>query len=160
LREEILKLDSQQAVSAPLDIAKAVRDSLSRQRVAAIVLGVFAGFAVVLALIGIYGVTSLTVNVRSREIGIRIALGARARDVYKLIVGETALIATCAVVTGCIVSGLLSQWIERLLFRVGAIDPITFASAALVLTAAAVSASYFPARRATGTDPALTMRAE
>ena len=111
-----------------------------------------------LALSGIYGVVSYTVTERNHEIGVRMALGAKHGDVVRLIVGQAAVMALAGIAIGCIASLLVTRTLSTLLFEVGATDAPTFAGASVLLAAAALLASYVPARRAMGVEPIDVLR--
>jgi putative ABC transport system permease protein len=121
---------------------------------------VFGGFALILAAVGVYGVMSHAVAVRTREMGLRMALGARARDVQSLILWEGLRLAAAGVSTGLVLGLWLVGWVASLLFQVDPHDSVTFAGSATILSSAALLACYLPARRATAADPATALRAE
>jgi len=123
-------------------------------------LGIFAGLAVVLAAVGVYGLMSFLVAQRTREIGIRMAIGARAGDVLRLIVMRAVLLTGTGVALGLLGALLLTRLLESLLFGVKPTDPLTFAGVAAVLGIVAIAASVVPARRAARVDPLIALRSE
>jgi putative ABC transport system permease protein len=135
-----------------------VAASITGQRFSLLLLTLFAGLAFVLATVGIYGVMSSVVEQRTREIGIRLALGAQKRDVLRLIVRQGLTPAVIGVGVGLIASLALTRLMATLLFGVGATDPLTFAGVAALLLAVAALACYVPARRAMKTDPLVALR--
>ncbi|MGB7027105.1 MAG: FtsX-like permease family protein, partial [Candidatus Acidiferrum sp.] len=140
-----------------------VSESMSSQRSPLILLGTFAGLALLLASIGIYGVISYSVTQRVHEIGIRLALGAERRDVFRMVVGHGLRLALAGLAIGTAVALVLTRVLpsfSHLLYGVGASDPTTFVTISVVLTAVAVLACYIPARRATHVDPMVALRYE
>jgi ABC-type antimicrobial peptide transport system permease subunit len=137
-----------------------VDESLARRRFLMLLLGGFAGSALLLATIGIYGVMAYLVNQGTREIGIRIALGASQRNVLGLVVRRGMALALSGVMIGVAAAFLLTRLIRSLLFGVQATDPITFAAISLLLFLIALLASYIPARRAARIDPMISLRSE
>ena len=128
------------------------------QRIAAAVAGTLGVVGLLLAAIGIYGVTAYAVSRRTREIGIRIALGARHADVMRLMLRQGAVLAACGVVLGVLLASAGSRLIVSLLNGVSGLDPVTFVTAALVFTGVALLATYLPARRALRVDPMVALR--
>ncbi len=137
-----------------------VAQSVSPRRFVMLLLGGFAGLALLLAALGIYGVISFSVAQRTQEIGIRLALGAQAADVLKLVMGQGAKLIFSGVALGLLMAFLLAQVMRSMLFGVSATDPLTFGMIALLLTIVALLACYLPARRATKVDPMIALRCE
>jgi len=129
-------------------------------RIGAVLFGVFGGVALVLAVVGVYGVKAYAVARRTREIGIRMAIGAQAGDVFALIMKQGALQTLLAVAAGLLLSLAVGQLLAKMLYQVNPADPLALAAATLLLSAAALSACYIPARRATRIDPITALRAE
>ena len=113
-----------------------------------------------LAVIGIYGVMTYSVAQRTREIGIRVALGARRTQVISLVLGQSAMLTVAGIVLGLSGAAMLSRYLEGLLFGVTPLDPTTFAAAAVLFALVAIGAACGPARRATSVDPSIALRAE
>jgi putative ABC transport system permease protein len=133
-------------------------DSLARRRFTAVLLALFAGFALVLAAIGIYGVMAYLVNQGTREIGIRMALGATQPTVLKLIVKQAMMLALAGVAIGMVAAFAFARLVSGLLYGVKSNDPLTFTLVAVLLGIVALIASYIPARRAARIDPMVCLR--
>jgi putative ABC transport system permease protein len=137
-----------------------ITSSLSQTRFSTLLLSVFGGIALLLAAIGVYGIISYGVTQRAQEIGIRIALGAQARDVLTMVMRHAAVLAGLGLVLGLVGALALTRLLTDLLFRVSPTDPPTFAVGIIVLTFVAVLASALPARRAARVDPLVALRSE
>jgi ABC-type antimicrobial peptide transport system permease subunit len=160
VRAEVYAVDANLPVSNVSTLDAIVAKSISQQRFYMLLLTMFACLALVLAAIGIFGVLSYAVSQRTREIGIRMALGAESRTVVYLIVRQAMVLAVFGVAAGTIAALFVSQTMTKMLFGVTPTDPVTFAGVAAVLMGVALFASYLPARRATRVDPIDALRVE
>jgi len=160
IQHEIQSVDSQLAASKIRTMDQVISESTARQNFNMLLLTIFAGLALLLAAIGIYGLMSYTVEQRTQEIGIRMALGANRGDMLKLVVRQGLLLSGIGVVIGLAASFGLNRLLGDLLFGVKATDPITYAAVAVILISVALLASYIPARRATHIDPMVALRYE
>lgn len=153
-------VDPDEPVVGVVTMESVVDQSLGQQRLNVVLLAAFAGLALLLGAIGIYGVQSYVVRQRIREIGIRIALGARRSDVFRLVLGQGLKLALIGIGIGLAASFGLTRLMASQLYGLSATDPLTFAAVAIVLAFVALLACYIPARRATRVDPMATLRHE
>ena len=160
VKAAIWAVDKNQPISKIETLEQVLSESLARRRLYMILLGVFSGAALLLASVGIYGVVSYSVNQRTQEMGIRIAVGAERGDVLRLVLGQGARAAMLGIAVGIAAALALTRLMASLLFGVSATDPPTFLAVASLLTMVALSASYIPARRAMGVDPMVALRHE
>ena len=160
IRDEVRKLDPNLPVFGVKTLTEHMGVSLFPARVAATLLGGFGLLALTLAGIGIYGVMAYAVTQRTREIGIRVALGARPTDVLRLCMRHGVLLSVIGVLIGLVATFALTRLMASLLYGVSPTDAVTFISISLLLTAVALLASYLPARRATKVDPMIALRHE
>jgi putative ABC transport system permease protein len=137
-----------------------VSTSVAQPRIIMGFAGVFAGFALLLSAIGIYGVMAYSVSARKQEMGIRMSMGAESRDILKLVVGQGMRLALLGAAIGAALSFGLTRLIATLLFGIRPADPFVFGAATLVLLFASLAACYLPARRATRVDPIIVLRYE
>src|SRR5262249_26944229 len=160
IRREILTIDAEQ----PIYDASAMVDIVSRSvflpRISMVLLGAFAVSALLLAVVGIYGVVSYTVAQRTRELGLRMALGADAGATLRLVMGRSMLLVLSGTAIGLLASVAATRAIAGLLYAVGPLDPIVFVSVSALLAGAGVVATLIPARRATRVDPIVALRIE
>jgi len=160
LRKEVLSADREiPAVNIKL-MEELISNSVAKERFYVLLLAVFAVLALILAAVGVYGVMSYSVTLRTRDIGIRMALGARPVDIFKHIVGQALLLGLIGLGVGIVLAIASTRVMSSLLYGINATDPLTLAITSLVLLAVALLASYLPARRATRVDPLVTLRYE
>ncbi len=160
IRQAAANFDRSAAVYDMRPIEDIVARSIARQRMAMILLSVFSALALVLAAIGVYGVIAYLAAQRTREIGVRIALGATRADVLRLVLGQGMRIALAGVGAGIVAALWMTRLLAKMIYGVGATDPLTFACVACLLTAVALLACYVPARRAMRIDPMAALRSE
>ena len=160
VRRAVWEIDKDQPVSDISTMRVILNESITKQRFSMLLFAIFAGLAMLLAAVGIYGVMSYSVAQRRSEIGIRMALGAQKFDVLKLTIGEGLKLVLIGIGLGLIGAFLLTRLMSSLLFGITATDPLTFAAISVVLVAVALIASYVPARRATKVDPLVALRYE
>jgi len=160
VRGQVAVLNKDQAVFNVRTMGQIVAQSVAPRRFSMSLLTVFALVALALASLGIYGTMSYAVAQRTREIGVRMALGAQSANVLRLVIGQGMKLALAGVAAGLVASVALTRTIKNLLFGVSATDPATFAAIALLLALVALLACWIPARRATRVDPMIALRQE
>jgi predicted permease len=160
VRREILAVDKSQPVSRIRTLEQMLAESIAPRRFAMLLLTLFAALALLLAVGGIYSVMAYAVSECTHEIGVRMALGARPRDVFKLVIGHGLSLTLIGLALGLIMALALTRLMKNLLYGVSTTDPVTFALIALLLIGAALLACYLPARRATQVDPLVALRCE
>jgi len=160
IARELHGVDGQLPISRERLMTEVLSGAVARQSFNMVLLSIFAGVALMLAAIGIYGLMSYSVDQRKQEIGIRMALGADAGRMLRVVLRQGMTLALVGVVLGVVLAYGLTRLLASLLFGVKASDPFTFAAVAAILTAVALVATYIPARRATAVDPAIALRYE
>jgi putative ABC transport system permease protein len=160
IRAEVARLDRRAPVLEISTLGLVIRSSIWDEQITATFVGVLGGLALFLSAIGLYGVVSYTMVQRTREIGIRMALGAQRRDALRLVLGEAVRLTVIGLVVGVAGAIATTPLLAKMLYGVHPRDPITFAAVAVLMTAVALAASYFPARRATKVDPLVALRHE
>jgi putative ABC transport system permease protein len=160
VRNVIKSLDSEVPIARISTMEQRLAAARAQLRFRATLIALFAALALILSCIGIYGVISYSVAQRTHEIGVRLALGAQARDVLRLVIGQGLKLTLAGVGCGLLASLALTRLMQQLLFEVKPTDPLTFASTALLLTGIALLACWIPARRATKVDPLVALRSE
>jgi ABC-type antimicrobial peptide transport system permease subunit len=159
-RGAVRDLDPDLPVARLETLAQIVAASIAQPRFYTTLLTAFAGTALVLAALGLFGVISVGVSQRTREIGVRMALGARAEDVLRLVLREAAALALVGIAVGLAAAFALSRTLSTLLFNLSPTDPVAFGVAPVVLLLTALVASLLPARRASNVDPIEALRSE
>jgi putative ABC transport system permease protein len=154
----IYSIDKEQALTDIRTMEQVLAESLSDRRFNMTLLLAFAGVALVLAAVGVYGVMNYTVTLRRRELGIRMALGAATSDVLRLVLGQGLTLTLIGVAAGLIAAFALTRLMASLLYGVTATDYLTFVSVSAVLIGVGLAASYVPARRATKVNPTIALR--
>jgi putative ABC transport system permease protein len=160
VRKELAEIDRAQPVYAIEPMENLLRTSVAQRRFIMLLLGSLSAIALALAMVGIYGVISFSVSERTQEIGIRMALGARAADVVRMVLGQGMRVALIGIVIGLGAAFALTRLLSSMLFEVSATDPRTFSIVAALLGSVAFFACYLPARRATKVDPLVALRCE
>ena len=160
VRAAIREMDPELPLDAVGTVDALVETSLSQRRFAMLLMGIFAGLALVLAMVGIYGVMSYSVTQATQEIGIRMALGARRGDVLRMVLGYAAVLMSAGIVVGMAASLGAGRLLASQLFEVKPYDPVTYALVGTVLVATALAACLIPAFRAMRVDPVIALRNE
>jgi len=160
VRKELATLDATIPLTSVRVFDEYISRSLARPRFNTLLLSIFAGTALLLTAIGIYGVMAYSVAQRTSEIGIRIALGAGKNSIFRLVVGQAMTIVAISLAIGLVGAFAATRLLNSLLFGVGAADPVTFVAIVLLVSAVAFIAAWLPARRATRVDPIIALRAE
>jgi putative ABC transport system permease protein len=164
VRGQILQIDGDQPVANVSTMGQIVSNSIAQRRFNMLLLGILAALALVMAAVGLYGIIAYSVNRRTHEIGVRMALGATSGDIFKLIIGRGVMLTLIGVAIGLggayAITRVISSWLARMLYEVSATDAAIFISIPALLVAVALAASYAPARRATKVDPMEALRYE
>ena len=160
MRAAVREVDPLMPLAQVATMGELLRDSTARRRVGALLVSVFAVLSLVLAVVGIYGVAAQFVVQRTRELGIRLAVGASRRDVMRLVLREGGVTALAGAVLGIVGAVLGSRWVKEVLYGVTPTDPVTYAAIAVVLLAAVLVAVGIPARRAARIPPGAVLRGE
>jgi putative ABC transport system permease protein len=160
VRKAVSAIDREQPITDVTTLDELRDESLTATRLTSLLLGLFAALALAIAATGLSGVTALLVSQRTREIGIRLALGAQRTDVLNMVVRQSMRVILLGLAAGLVAALLGSRLLSNLLFKTPSTDPLTFVAVALVLTSVAWIASYVPARRVTRVDPLIALRSE
>jgi putative ABC transport system permease protein len=160
VREQIWWVDKNAPIADVKTMDTVVTESVAAPRFRSLLLGAFGALGLLLAMIGIYGVISYTVTQRTREIGVRMALGAQPRDLIHLVLGEGMLLAAIGIGLGAAGALALARILESVLYEIKPRDPATFMAVSLAVAAAAAAACYIPARRAVRVDPMVALKYE
>jgi putative ABC transport system permease protein len=158
VRARVLAVDKDQPVTSVRSMEEVFEEGAVQPRFTAYLLGGLSATALLLAMVGIYGVIAYTVTERTRELGIRIALGAARGDILRLVLRQGLLTAGAGIAAGLAAALLLTRLMATLLYRVSATDPLTFAGGLVLFVLIAAGASYLPARRAMRVDPVIALR--
>ena len=160
IRRANAEMSGEQVLFGAQTMEQVISDSLAPRRFSMILLGTFAGLALLLASIGIYGVISYVVGQRANEIGVRMALGAKSHDILRLVLEDGGKLVLIGIAIGLVAAFGLTRLIKSFLYGVDAADPLTFAAVAVLLSLVALAACYVPARRAARVDPVIALRYE
>jgi putative ABC transport system permease protein len=158
LQRLVHQIDPNQPVTKIRTMEDNIADSISEPRFRTVLLTLFAGIALALAGIGIFSVMAYTVTQRTREIGVRVALGASRSQIFGLTIGHTLRLTMIGIMIGIAASFVLTRYVSAFLFEVPSYDLVTLTCTAVVIVLVAMAASYLPARRASGIDPARALR--
>lgn len=160
IRGTVAEIDKDQPIAAARTLDEVVARTVAPSRFSAWLIGLFSTLALALAAVGLYGVIAYNVMQRTREIGVRVALGARRSDVLRMVLVRGFKLAAAGIVAGVLGAYVLTRWISGLLFEVEATDPLIFGGIALLVLGVAMAACYIPARRAASVDPVIALRCE
>jgi putative ABC transport system permease protein len=160
VRQRLARIDSVQPITEVQTLEQILAQSRAQSRFTVLLFGIFSGVALVLAIVGIYGVISYAVVQRTHEMGIRMALGADKKDIFRLVIGRGLKLAGIGIAIGLVAPFTLTRLMSSLLYKVSPADPLTIIGSAILFLAAALLASYIPARRASRTDPMVALRYE
>lgn len=160
VRRELVAVDQDQPVYNLKSMERVLSESISARRFIMWLLGLFAAIALILAAMGIYGVTAYLARQRTRELGIRISLGAQKRDILWLVVGRGVMLILPGITIGLAAGLSLTRFLSSVLFKVSATDPTTLITMSCLLSSVSLLACYLPARRAARLDPMLALRYE
>jgi len=160
IRDQVRAIDPNETVFPVIKMDERMSNAVAERRFQTLLLGFFSGIALVIAMVGIYGVISYAVSRRTHEIGVRMALGAQAGDVLRMVLWRGMSLTLIGVALGLAAALALTRVLKNLLFEVSVTDPETFALIALLFVGVALIASYIPARRATKVDPLQALRHE
>jgi putative ABC transport system permease protein len=156
----VREIDPLLPVSAVRPLDEVFAESIAKPRLTAVAMSIFAAAALLLAALGVYGIVSYSVSQRTREFGIRVALGAKPGQIVGMVVGQNLRTVALGLLLGLACAIPATRLLRGLLFQVGPNDPITFIAIAITLTVVAMVAAYLPARRGTRIDPVVTLKAE
>jgi ABC-type antimicrobial peptide transport system permease subunit len=160
IRGIVSELDNNLPISNVEVQAEQIEKSLFQERLVAQLSSFFGGLSLLLACVGLYGLLSYEVSRRTRELGVRMALGAQSRDILRLVVAQGVGLSALGAVIGILAALALTRYLASLLYGVRAADPLTFAAVAILLVVVALTACYLPARRAVNVDPMVALRDE
>ncbi|HLL85233.1 MAG TPA: FtsX-like permease family protein, partial [Longimicrobium sp.] len=160
LAAEVRRLDREVPLPAFRSLHDLIGDSLLAQRLGALLVGAFGAAGLLLACVGVYGAMSYSVGQRTREIGVRMALGAQTAQVLRLVLAQGVVLAAVGIGVGLVAALAATRIVGHLLYGVSATDPLTFAAVSLILAATTLVATYLPARRAARVDPMVALRSE